>query len=91
MPWRHLLFNTIYRIGRPIWDILTPPEITDVVEGAHALKPGRALDLGCGTSPNVAYLAQHGTPTESTYAQPVIGGQVFFPLAGAAPRQLCRC
>ncbi len=60
MPWRHVLFDTIYRIGRPIWDIPTPPEIIDVVEGAHALAPGRALDLGCGTSPNVAYLAQHG-------------------------------
>ena len=60
MPWRHVLFDTIYRIGRPIWDTPTPPEIIDVVEGAHALAPGRALDLGCGTSPNVAYLAQHG-------------------------------
>jgi SAM-dependent methyltransferase len=58
--WRRVLFDVLYSIGRPIWDTPTPPEVRDVVEGPSALPPGRALDVGCGTSPNVAYLAQHG-------------------------------
>ncbi|HME77430.1 MAG TPA: class I SAM-dependent methyltransferase [Mycobacterium sp.] len=58
--WRRALFDVLFRIGRPIWDTPTPPEVRDAVEGPSALPPGRALDVGCGTSPNVAYLAQHG-------------------------------
>ncbi len=50
----------MYRLGRPIWDTPVPEEIHAVTEGPEALPPGRALDLGCGTSGNVAYLAQHG-------------------------------
>lgn len=60
MSLRNLLFDIVYRLGSPIWQIPTPPEIKDIVEGEQALRPGRALDLGCGTSPNVAYLAEHG-------------------------------
>lgn len=60
MAVRHVLFDVMYRIGRPIWDTPTHPELKDLIEGERALPPGRALDLGCGTSPNVAYLAQHG-------------------------------
>jgi len=60
MPARQVLFDMMYRIGRPIWDTPTPPEVRDAVEGPSALPPGRALDLGCGTSTNVVYLAQHG-------------------------------
>jgi SAM-dependent methyltransferase len=60
MPLRDLLFDTVYRLGSPIWQIPTPPEVKDVIDGDNALPAGRALDLGCGTSPNVAYLAQRG-------------------------------
>ena len=60
MDVRHWFYDTVYRLGRPIWDIPTPPELIEVVEGPSALPAGRALHLGCGTSPNVAYLAQHG-------------------------------
>ncbi|MCH9669765.1 MAG: class I SAM-dependent methyltransferase [Actinomycetia bacterium] len=31
-----------------------------MIEGEQAMPAGRALDLGCGSSPNVRYLAQHG-------------------------------
>ena len=58
--WRRVLFDVLFRLGRPIWDTPTPPEVRDAVEGPSALPPGRGLDVGCGTSPNVAYLAQHG-------------------------------
>lgn len=58
--WRHLLFDTLYRLGRPIWDTPPPEELRDAIEGPNAIPPGHALDAGCGTGTNVIYLAQHG-------------------------------
>lgn len=60
MSWRHVVFDALYRLGLPIWEIPVPEEIRAVAEGADAVAPGRVLDLGCGTSGNVAFLAQHG-------------------------------
>jgi SAM-dependent methyltransferase len=31
-----------------------------LIEGPHALPPGRAIDLGCGTGTNCKYLIDHG-------------------------------
>jgi SAM-dependent methyltransferase len=54
-------YEYLYRTGRTPWDTgITPPEVVDLIEGPSPLPPGRALDLGCGTGTNVAYLAQHG-------------------------------
>lgn len=59
--WRRLWYAHAYRTGRTPWDTgVTPPEVVDLIEGSDALQPGRALDLGCGTGTNVAYLARHG-------------------------------
>ena len=59
--WRRLSYGFAYRTGRTPWDTgVTPPEVVELIEGAHALPPGRALDLGCGTGTNVVYLAEHG-------------------------------
>jgi SAM-dependent methyltransferase len=56
-----LLFTLMYWRGRPPWDTGTsPPELVASVEGAAALPPGRALDLGCGTGTNCLYLVRHG-------------------------------
>jgi SAM-dependent methyltransferase len=33
--------------------------VVELVEGAAPLRPGRALDLGCGTGRNTLYLARH--------------------------------
>jgi SAM-dependent methyltransferase len=60
-PTVSLFFRIAYLVGFKPWDTgVTPPELVEVVEGAQALPPGRALDLGCGTGTNVIYLAQHG-------------------------------
>jgi SAM-dependent methyltransferase len=59
--WRRVSYALSYRTGRTPWDTgITPPEVVDLIEGPDRLAPGRALDLGCGTGTNVAYLAEHG-------------------------------
>lgn len=55
---RRLSFELRYRFGKPRWDTgVTPPELVSFVERT---RPGRALDLGCGTGTNAVYLATHG-------------------------------
>lgn len=50
-----------YRDGEPPWDSgITPPELVALVEGPGALRPGQALELGCGTGTNAVYLGRHG-------------------------------
>lgn len=56
-----LFFTVMYRRGRTPWDTgVSPPELVETVEGAGAMPPGHALDLGCGTGTNCLFLAQHG-------------------------------
>ena len=57
---QRLIYNAWYFLNPP-WDTgITPPEVVEAVEGPQALKPARALDLGCGTGTNSLYLARHG-------------------------------
>jgi ubiquinone/menaquinone biosynthesis C-methylase UbiE len=54
---RRFLFNYWY-FGQPPWDTgVSPPELLDFIQN-H--KPGRAIDLGCGTGTNVITLANAG-------------------------------
>jgi ubiquinone/menaquinone biosynthesis C-methylase UbiE len=54
---RRLLFHYWY-FGQPPWDTgISPPELIEFIE-TH--KPGRAIDIGCGTGTNVITLARAG-------------------------------
>jgi SAM-dependent methyltransferase len=53
-----LFYRLAYRFGRPRWDTTEPrPELAGLLQGR---RPGRALDLGCGTGTDAIYLASHG-------------------------------
>jgi len=51
-------YGLSYRFGNPRWDSDKPrPELASLV---GPIKPGRALDLGCGTGTDGIYLASRG-------------------------------
>jgi SAM-dependent methyltransferase len=54
-----LVYTLMYLLpGRPPWDSgISPPELMAFI---HNHRPGKALDLGCGTGTNAVTLAQHG-------------------------------
>lgn len=61
MSSRQRLFRVFYRLGFTPWDgHPLAASLRDLVEGDAALKPGTALDIGCGTGDNSLYLATHG-------------------------------
>lgn len=54
---RRFLFHCWY-FGQPPWDTgVSPPELLDFIQN-H--KPGRAIDIGCGTGTNVITLVNAG-------------------------------
>jgi SAM-dependent methyltransferase len=56
-----ILFQLAYLLGFKPWDSgVTPPELVEQIEGPNALRPGRAIDIGCGTGTNCQYLLDHG-------------------------------
>jgi SAM-dependent methyltransferase len=56
-----LFFRLTYLLGFKPWDSgVSPPELVEVIDGPTALRPGRALDIGCGTGTNCMYMLEHG-------------------------------
>jgi cyclopropane fatty-acyl-phospholipid synthase-like methyltransferase len=54
---RWLAFNLRY-FGNPAWDTgVSPPELIAVLD---SLRPGNALDVGCGTGTNLLTMAERG-------------------------------
>ena len=57
------LYDLMYRWGAP-WEGGPRAELVELVESGELtperLRPGRAIDLGCGSGANAVYLAQHG-------------------------------
>lgn len=61
MASRQTLFRVFYAIGFTPWDgHPLSTALRELVEGADALPPGSALDVGCGTGDASIYLAQRG-------------------------------
>jgi SAM-dependent methyltransferase len=52
-------FEITYRYLRAPWDIGAREELVSLVETGR-IKPGRAVDLGCGAGANAIFLAQQG-------------------------------
>jgi SAM-dependent methyltransferase len=74
-----IFFGLAYLVGFRPWDSgIAPPELKEIVEGRSPLKPGRALDLGCGTGTNCRYLSDLGWD---------VTGVDFVPRAVAAARR----
>lgn len=54
-------YKLLYRLGFAPWESrAVPPTWQGIVDGADALPPGRALDVGCGTGRDAVYLATRG-------------------------------
>ena len=52
---RWLMYNLLY-FGRPAWDTgVSPPELVHLLDD---IRPGRALDVGCGTGTNLLAMAE---------------------------------
>jgi SAM-dependent methyltransferase len=61
LRWYQVLYRLLYRSGLVFWQRGAPPaDLVALVEGTAALRPGRALELGCGTGTDTTYLATHG-------------------------------
>jgi len=54
-----MFYEVIYRYFRAPWDIGAREELVALVESGR-IKPGKAIDLGCGAGANAIYLAQQG-------------------------------
>jgi SAM-dependent methyltransferase len=54
-------YRVLYRLRLTPWEEADPvAPLIDLIEGRHALTPGRALDIGCGSGKDAVYCARNG-------------------------------
>ena len=84
-----MVYWLAYRLGLTVWQRPTPPaDLIALVEGPSALRPGRALDIGCGTGTDTTYLATHGWDVTAIDMVPkaLAAARRNATAAGVAPR-----
>ncbi|MDP4510051.1 class I SAM-dependent methyltransferase [Nonomuraea turcica] len=89
LRWYRVVYRLAYRLGLTIWERPTPPaDLVTLVEGPSALRPRRALDLGCGTGTDTIYLATHGWEVTAIDMVPkaLAAARRNATAAGVAPR-----
>ncbi len=69
-------YDLLYRVGAP-WESGPRPELVDLVTTGR-IRPGRAVDLGCGSGANAVFLATKGFD---------VTGVDFSPVALSAARR----
>ncbi len=67
----HIDWNENYRDGNLPWDTGHPSAELQRVVSAHAIRPCRALEIGCGTGTNSVWLAQQGFDVTGTDVAPL--------------------
>jgi SAM-dependent methyltransferase len=61
MQFNRLFFWFFYRFRTPPWEgHPLPQRLAELVAGSSPLRPGKALDAGCGTGDAAIYLGRHG-------------------------------
>lgn len=53
-------WNKRYQTGETPWDTGEPDRHLVATVSSHGIKPGRALEIGCGTGTNALWLAEQG-------------------------------
>jgi SAM-dependent methyltransferase len=89
LRWYQVVYRLLYRVGLGFWQRSAPPaELVALVEGPSKLRPGRALELGCGTGTHTIYLATHGWDVAAVDTVPKALGTARrkAAAAGVAPR-----
>lgn len=75
MTEEHAHWNDRYRDGNLPWDTGRPSTELQQVLSRHAIRPCRALELGCGTGTNSIWLSQQGFEVIGVDVAPLAVGQ----------------
>ncbi len=89
LRWYQFIYRLLYRLGLVFWQRSAPPaELVALVEGPAAARPGRALELGCGTGTDTVYMASRGLDVTAVDMVPkaLAAARRKASAAGVAPR-----